>query len=211
MDSIEQASGEKRVREILVEGLLKRGLAKPSRLTKDQFEASVDDLCKRLAYMTTANLEALQEVAAARPGGKLRDQMPIANAILDMASDIQAPPEDASPLIRAVFASALGADALAGGWAPELLGELRRNRRWPNAWTVSQIKTDAEPNVRCGGIGVWRRCGAVRRLRNWQSGRAANEAQHAGFHQGGAGGLCGCGRGGALWQGSSGGGTGAGG
>ncbi|MAN99918.1 hypothetical protein [uncultured Roseovarius sp.] len=148
MDSIEQASGEKRVREILVEGLLKRGLAKPSRLTKDQFEASVDDLCKRLAYMTTANLEALQEVAAARPGGKLRDQMPIANAILDMASDIQAPPEDASPLIRAVFASALGADALAGGWAPELLGELRRNRRWPNAWTVSQIKTDAEPNVR---------------------------------------------------------------
>ena len=22
------------------------------------------------------------------------------------------------------------------------------SRRWPNAWTVSQIKTDAEPNVR---------------------------------------------------------------
>lgn len=148
MDSIEQANGEKRVREILVEGLLRRGLAKPSRLTKDQFEASVDDLCKRLAYMTPANLAALQEVAAARPGGKLRDQMPIANAILEMAADIQAPPEDASPLIRAVFANALGADALAGGWAPELLAELRRNRRWPNAWTVTQIKTDAEANVR---------------------------------------------------------------
>lgn len=148
MDSIEQANGEKRVRDILVEGLLKRGLAKPSRLTKDQFEASVDDLCKRLAYMTPANLAALQEVAAARPGGKLRDQMPIANAILDMASDIQAPPEDASPLIRAVFAAALGSDALAGGWAPELLAELRRNRRWPNAWTVTQIKTEAEANVR---------------------------------------------------------------
>lgn len=148
MDSIEQEKGEKLVKEVLVEGLLRRGLAKPSRLNKDQFEASVDDLCKRLAYMTPANLAALQEVAAARPGGKLRDQMPIANTILELAADIQAPPEDASPLIRAVFANALGAEAIAGGWAPELLAELRRNRRWPNAWTVTQIKTEAEASVR---------------------------------------------------------------
>jgi len=116
MDSTEQASGEKRVREVLVEPLLCRGLAKPSSLTKDQFEAMIDDLCKRLAYMTGESLAALEEVVASNPGGKDKDRLPIANAILGWAAQIQPPGDDASPLIRAVFANALGADALAGGW-----------------------------------------------------------------------------------------------
>ena len=37
-------------------------------------------------------------------------------------------------LIRAVFAAALGQDALTGGWAPELLAEVRKVRRWPGAF-----------------------------------------------------------------------------
>jgi hypothetical protein len=50
-------------------------------------------------------------------------------------------------LIRAVFAAQLGADALAGGWAPELLMELKKNRRWPNAYVINQIKQGAGDSV----------------------------------------------------------------
>ena len=59
MNSAEQAAGEKRVREMLVTPLLRRGLTKPSSLTKDQFEDMVQDLCARLAYMSDVNLAAL--------------------------------------------------------------------------------------------------------------------------------------------------------
>lgn len=148
MDSAEQATGEKRVRNVLVEPLLRRGLAKPPSLTKAQFDDMVADLCARLAYMNDANLMALEEQVASNPGGKDRDRLPIANRILEWAAQIQPPGDDASPLIRAVFANQLGLDALAGGWAPELLAELRQTRRWPGAWSVKTVKDKAEGPVR---------------------------------------------------------------
>lgn len=148
MDSAKQAEGEKRVRQLLIDPLMKRGLAKPASLTKDQFAGMVDDLCARLAYMSDVNLMALEEQVAGNPGGKDRDRLPIANTILEWAAQIQPPGEDASPLIRAVFANPLGLDALTGGWAPELLAELRTNRRWPNAWVIKTIKDKAADPVR---------------------------------------------------------------
>ncbi|MBL3598085.1 hypothetical protein JMM63_21485, partial [Rhodovulum sulfidophilum] len=80
MDAREQAEGEKRVRDLLVEPLLRRGLVKPGAMTKAQFEEMLADLAKRLAYMSGPNLAALEEMAAAQPGGKDRDRFPIANA-----------------------------------------------------------------------------------------------------------------------------------
>ena len=106
----------------------------------DAFEAMLTELCAKLAYMSDLNLAALEEDAASMAGGKQRDRFPVGQRILERAAQVQPPRDDASPLSRAVFANQLGLDALASGWAPELLAELRGTRRWPGAWTVKTIK-----------------------------------------------------------------------
>lgn len=148
MNSEEQAQGEKRVMQLLVDPLKRRGLAKPSALTVADFEEMVRDMCARLAYMSDASLMALEEQVAASPGGKDRDRFPIANLILQWAGEIQPPGDGASPLIRAVFAHACGQAAVAEGWAPELLYDLRKNRRWPSAWALGTIRDGAAMNLR---------------------------------------------------------------
>jgi len=148
MDSAAQAAGETQVRDLLITPLENRGLAKPAGLTKQAFEDMKHSLCAKLAYMTGLSLQALEETAAASPGGKDRDRFPIANTILAMAGQIQPPGDDASPLIRKVFAEALGRDAIRDGWAPELLAELRKSRRWPGSFVVHEIKARADDAAR---------------------------------------------------------------
>jgi hypothetical protein len=148
MDKTAQAEGEARVKALLIEPLENRGLAKPAGLARAEFEKMKASLCAKLAYLSDLSLQALEEVAAASPGGKDRDRFPIANTILAQAAVIQPPADDASPLIRAVFAAQLGRDAIAGGWAPELLADLRRNRRWPGSYAVDQIKASADDAAR---------------------------------------------------------------
>lgn len=148
MDSVAQAEGEARVRDLLITPLQNRGLAKPAGLTRQAFEDMQHSLCAKLAYMSDLSLQALEETAAASPGGRDRDRFPIANTILAMAGQIQPPGDDASPLIRKVFAEALGRDAIRDGWAPELLTELRRTRRWPGAFVVHEIKARANDAAR---------------------------------------------------------------
>lgn len=162
MDAKQQADGERRVREHLIEPLERRGLAKPATLTRDAFERMLSDLGGRLAYMSALDLAALEEVMAARPGGKDRDRFPIANVILEEAARIAPPPDTGSPLMRSVFAHSLGAAALEGGWAPELLHALRKQRQWPNTFVVSQI--------------IERAGDAVRRMRQIEGRVAAGEA-----------------------------------
>ncbi len=148
MDRAEQVQGEQQVIQFLVEPLQRLGLAKPSTLTIKQFDEMVAELSQKLAYMSRTNLEALAETAAANAGGKEQDRFPIALKILKWAADIQPPGDDASPLIRAVFAKPLGRDAVAQGWAPELLAELRQSRRWPTDYVVTRIKQKADDAVR---------------------------------------------------------------
>ncbi|WP_172332646.1 hypothetical protein [Mangrovicoccus sp. HB161399] len=140
MERQEQEAGEKRVRTILIDPLVRRGLARPSTVTVVQFEAMQEDMCQRLAYMTEVNLAALADQVAANPGGKEKDRFPIANTILQWAADIQPPGDDASPLVRAIFAHGLGRGAVAEGWAPELLAEVKRRRQWPKPYGVAQIR-----------------------------------------------------------------------
>lgn len=148
MDSAEQANGEKRVKQVLIDPLMKRGLGRPTTLTKKGFEDMVADLCARLAYMSEDSLMALEEQAAANPSGPSRDRFPIANNILTWAGHIHPPGDSASPLLRAVFASQLGRDAIDQGWAPELLADVKRTRMWPNRFVVSQIKDRADNALR---------------------------------------------------------------
>lgn len=148
MDSAAQADGEKRVRQLLIDPLMRRGLMRPAGMKTDFFEAMLKELCAKLAYMSDVNLAGLEEDAAQMAGGKEKDRFPVGQKILLRAMDIQPPVDDASPLMRAVFASPLGLDALAGGWAPELLFELRRTRRWPGSYAVRGIKEKADGPVR---------------------------------------------------------------
>jgi hypothetical protein len=144
MDAREQAEGEKRVRQLLIEPLLERGLSRPKGIKVADFEKIVEKtICPKLAYMTPANLSALEFQIAAHPEGKERDQMPIPNKILAMAADIQEPGDEASPLLLAVFAAQLGADAIANGWAPELRRWLKKERKWPKSNAVGLIKEEA--------------------------------------------------------------------
>jgi hypothetical protein len=148
MDSTEQAEGERRVKALLVEPLKRRGLARPTSLTVAAFEDMLGDVCARLAYMSAPALMALEEQAASNPGGKDRDRFPIAVRILEWAAQIEPPADTASPLIRAVFAHAIGAEALARGWAPELLAEVKKTRRRPIPFVVRQVQERAAENAR---------------------------------------------------------------
>lgn len=148
MDAQEQAEGEKRVQAVLIDGLLRRGLVKPGHVTAAQFADMLEGLRAKLAYMTAENLAALEEAVAAMPAGKARDRFPIANVILDQAAQIQPPGDDASPLIRAVFAHELGLSAIAEGWAPELLREVRKVRKWPGPYQVRSIREAAQDALR---------------------------------------------------------------
>lgn len=148
MDSVEQAAGEKRVKDLLIEPLLRQGLGKPTTVDKAGFAAMQTDLCQRLAYMSPVSLEALAQVCAAHPGGPQKDRFPIGRDILDHAGKIQPPSDDGSPLLRAVFSQQLGLDALVEGFAPELYGEIKRVRKWPNPFVVNQIKGRASDNIR---------------------------------------------------------------
>ncbi|RWR31344.1 hypothetical protein D2T31_04920 [Sinirhodobacter populi] len=171
MDSQEQAAGEKRVRMLLIEALERRGLVKPASLTKVQYADMTKDLCQRLAYMSELSLMALEEQVAANPAGKDRDRLPIGNKILEWAGQIQPPEHGASPLMRAVFGHALGQNAVAEGWAPELLEYLSSKRLWPNSYAVMKIKEQADGSVRrltimeermAGGVELSREDGAWR-------------------------------------------------
>lgn len=145
MEIAEQKSGEARVRHLLVEPLLRRGLARPASLTKAAFDDMITDMCARLAYMDDLNLMALEEDAATTlAGGKDHDRFPIAQRLLKRAAEIQPPDDSASPLMRAVFSHQVGRDAIDGGWAPELLRYLRYDRRWPNVWKLREIKEAAD-------------------------------------------------------------------
>lgn len=131
MDSKAQAEGEKRVRDLLIGPLEKRGLGVPTTLTKDGYAESMHMVAQMLAYMTPVSLEALMEICAAHPGGPKGDRMPIANFILDQARRVQPPANSVSPLMRAVFKDAVGQAACRDGWGPELLDLIKEDRRWP--------------------------------------------------------------------------------
>lgn len=148
MDSAEQTAGERQVKALLIEPLTRRGLIRPQGQTKEQFEDMCEDICKRLAYMSAGGLAALEEQCAANPGGKGHDRFPIGTQVLRWAGEIEPPSDSASPLIRAVFAAPVGVEAIEQGHAPELLVWLRKHRRWPSPFTLSQVRSDASGAVR---------------------------------------------------------------
>lgn len=150
MDERSQAEGEKRVRTVLLDPLIRLGLVRPSTLTVAGFDVMQDELCQRLAYLHEDELTLLRERIEAHPGGKEGDRFPPGPKILKWATEIRVPQSDGSPFIRKVFASPVGEAALDSGYAPELLEHIRKHRgEWPGAWTISKLRDMAdEPHRR---------------------------------------------------------------
>lgn len=148
MNSEDQLAGEKRVRDILIDPLLRLGLSRPTTMKESLFQAMLRELELILAYMAAGNLLALGEWVQAHPGGPNGDRFPIAVKILPEARKLQSPDGGPSRLARNVFAHDLGREAIAQGWAPELLANINAVHKWPGAYTVSQIRAAARDAVR---------------------------------------------------------------
>lgn len=147
MDEQAQKDGQKRVQALLIDQLERIGLTRPAGMTKAQFAAMQNELCQRLPYMSEIGLGALAEDMSGRGGGKERDRFPLAVRVLEQARRIEAPQADASPLTRKVFAARVGQEALARGFAPELMRWLRANRQWPSSFVVKGIEDGARDNL----------------------------------------------------------------
>lgn len=149
MDAKEQAEGEKRVRDLLIQPLEDLGLGRPTTTNKDQFARMKRTLEMGLAWMKREHLTELREWARNHAGGPQRDRFPIANDLMKQAEQYRANagPATPSPLMRNFFASATGDAALREGWAPEILQWFRDvpmgKRGWPGSYTVDGVKRKA--------------------------------------------------------------------
>ncbi len=93
-------------------------------------------------------------------------------------------PPPTQPLMRAVFGHALGQNAIAEGWAPELLDSLASKRLWPNGYAVMKLKEMADASVRRLTIMDERLAGGFdlgRKDRAWRDRRLAQIAKCQGI------------------------------
>lgn len=150
MEEKAQSEGEKQVLAVLIEPLEAMGLARPSSATKAAFEVQKKELTQKLAYMSKVGLVELREWVEAHPGGKDKDRFPIALKILQRACKIEAPETGPSPFMLKVFATHhLVPEALAKGWAPELLRQVAAERGvWPGDWTCSRLRSEGVDHAR---------------------------------------------------------------
>lgn len=146
MDSDAQKQGEARVKKRLIDPLIRQGLQRPGGMTVSVFQDMQRELCQKLAYMSELGLDALAEIGAGMAGGSGKDRFPIARALLEQAGRIEPPPDDGSPRIRAVFQHAVGRAAVAGGYAPELLRELKKVSTFANDYMVTMARERAAVN-----------------------------------------------------------------
>lgn len=147
MDSTEQAAGEKRVRNHLFAPLERLGLTRPPGMKVAGFEGMKAEICAKLAYMSETDLASLAEQIQSNPAGPNKDRFPSGPLILTWAADISPPSDSASPLLRNVFASAIGRQAMMEDWGPELRRWLKKHRQWPKEYLVKSIRDEGASNA----------------------------------------------------------------
>jgi hypothetical protein len=148
MNSSEQAAGERRVRDHLFAPLERLGLNRPSGMAVAKFDDMKSEVSAKLAYMDQGALSALAEQIQCNPAGKDKDRFPSGPLILKWAADISPPADSASPLLRNVFASAIGRQAMQEGWGPELRRWLKKTRQWPKDFMVQRLRGEALEGAR---------------------------------------------------------------
>lgn len=124
MDRAGIEAGRERVRERVIVPLARLGLRKRRGQTAADLAAVLEELCARLAYLSEGGCETLRETVLRLAGGERRNLWPEAATILNVAAQIEPPPDTVSPLVRSWLGSAAGRRAWARG--PEHALALRR-------------------------------------------------------------------------------------
>ena len=144
-------TGTARVRRILIDPL--SGLARPRRVAEPQHRDNLDRLARKLSYMDEGHLRGLVELVLGHSGkvalpAAARPACPPDGVILAWAYALQAPPIGQSDYPASVMRSAMGRRAHDAGYGVELLRMARRYGPPPGAYSLTQLRDEAEGNRR---------------------------------------------------------------
>ncbi|CUH68667.1 hypothetical protein TG4357_03728 [Thalassovita gelatinovora] len=146
MEGQELKEGRDRVRLNLIAPLKEWGMERRGGWTVERETEMLDRLQNKLAYMSAVNLEALRETVQRHATGKARDRWPKEMLIENWARRLQDPPISMSRLVRSYIQSGAGRAARDGGYLVELFFYLKRVGAPPNAFSMDEIRSEAEAN-----------------------------------------------------------------
>lgn len=147
MEGDELKAGKERVRVHLIEPLVREGMRRKRGVTVDDHRAFLDRLAALLSYMRADALDMLARRVRMMGGGKKKDIWPSEISIKNWARSLQEPPPSDSRFIRSYMQSAAGQAALAGGYAVELYGYMKRQGVKPTAFALAQLRDRARENA----------------------------------------------------------------
>lgn len=147
-----EESATARVRRILIQPLAQ--LARPRGVSAGQHADNLDRLARKLRHMDEAGLRGLLELCLGHQGriavakGGAVPVCPLDGVILAWAYALQAPPVNVSDYPASVLRSAMGRRAADMGFGVELLRMARRHGPPPGAYSLTQLREEAEDNRR---------------------------------------------------------------
>ena len=147
MEGEDLRDGKARVRRVLIDPLVDRGMVRKRGVTVEDHDRFLDGLAARLAYMSEANLSALSEVVVIYAEGPKKNQWPVDVSICNWARRLQEPPASVSRLVRTYLQSGAGRAAKEGGYLVELFFYLKKHGAPPNAYSLSEIRRKGEDNA----------------------------------------------------------------
>lgn len=153
-----------RVRSVLIDPLIEKGMRKPKSRTGEDQEAFLDRLTRRLAYLGEGHLKTLAEAVERNAEGSARNVWPAEVSIVNWAATLEAPPDRDSRLVRSYLGSAAGLRAWNEGptVALALRKFLRRSGRPPQPLEWHSIQRQgAEWAAEIARIEEFRRAGAM--------------------------------------------------
>lgn len=153
MEGEELREGKERVRRVLIDPLVVKGMQRRPGQTVADHGVFLENLEARLAYMSAENLAALSDVVELHAGGRAKNRWPTEVSICNWARRWQKPPASQSRLVRTYLQSAAGRAALAGDYVVELFDHLKRHGNAPTAkYETDMIKARADENRRARAV-----------------------------------------------------------
>jgi hypothetical protein len=135
--------GRALVRDRLIRHLT--ALPRPRRVSAAQHEKDLEALAGQLAHMSRAALDGVCEYALRVSGGKA---CPATSLVRAWALALEPPPPRVSDYAHSILRSVMGAAAMEGGYAVELLRHARRAGPPPGAYLLANLREEAEHNRR---------------------------------------------------------------
>ncbi|PYG29980.1 hypothetical protein [Pelagimonas varians] len=138
-------AGRARVRRLLIRRLNDVGLQKRHGMKAEAHLDMLGRLEAKLAYMSEVNLNGLADLVIAKAEN---ERWPKEVTILQFGNRLQLPPPRRVDYAVSVMRSAMGKQALAGGYHVELLDIARRWGPPPSKYEISQLQVRSIENVR---------------------------------------------------------------